>query len=180
MSELIKFEDLQDRIIELRSQMVLLDADVAELYGVETKRINEAVKNNPDKFPRDYIFAIDKKEFADVRSKFSTAKFAKTRAMPNAFSEKGLYMLATILKSPKAVQATLTIIEAFAKIRQLSRSIRELATVQDKTTQKALMQKSGELISGIFDDDLQTSGTETTIELNFAVLKFKHTIKKKK
>jgi len=59
-------------------------------------------------------------------------------------------------------------------------SLRDLATVQDKTTQKALMQKSGELISGIFDDDLQTSGTETTIELNFAVLKFKHTIKKKK
>ena len=180
MSELIKFEDLQDRIIELRSQMVLLDADVAELYGVETKRINEAVKNNPDKFPVGYIIELDKGEWEPLKSKFSTSTKGGKVKVPSAFSEKGLYMLATILKSPKAVQATLTIIEAFAKIRQLSRSIRDLATVQDKTTQKALMQKSGELISGIFDDDLQTSGTETTIELNFAVLKFKHTIKKKK
>jgi len=180
MSELIKFEDLQDRIIEIRNQMVLLDADVAELYGVETKRINEAVKNNPDKFPAGYIIELDKGEWEPLKSKFSTSTKGGKVKVPSAFSEKGLYMLATILKSPKAVQATLTIIEAFAKIRQLSRSIRDLATVQDKTTQKALMQKSGELISGIFDDDLQTSGTETTIELNFAVLKFKHTIKKKK
>jgi len=89
-------------------------------------------------------------------------------------------MLATILKSPQAVQATLAIIETFAKIRQLSRSIQELSAVKDKADQKALMQRSGELIAGIFDDDLQTSDTETSIELNFAVLKFKHTIKKKK
>ena len=73
----------------------------------------------------------------------------------------------------------MAIIETFAKIRQLSRSIQELSTVQDKVKQKALMQKSGELIAGIFDDDMRKSGSETTIELNFAVLKFKHTIKKK-
>ena len=89
-------------------------------------------------------------------------------------------MLATILKSPQAVQATLAIIETFAKIRQLSRSIQELSIVKDKADQKALMQRSGELIAGILDDDLQTSDRETSIELNFAVLKFKHTIKKKK
>jgi len=133
-----------------------------------------------DKFPHDYMFEISEGEFADLRSKLSTAKFAKTRVLPNAFTEKGLYMIATILKSKRATEATFAIIETFAKIRQLARSIQELSTVQDKTAQKALMQKSGELISGIFDEDLQTSGTETSIELNFAVLKFKHTIKKKK
>ena len=88
-------------------------------------------------------------------------------------------MLATILKSPQATQATISIVETFSKIRELSRSIKELSTVQDKVDQKSLMQKSGELIAEIFDEDLQTNGTETTIELNFAVLKFKHTIKKK-
>jgi len=72
------------------------------------------------------------------------------------------------------------LVETFAKNRQLSRSIQELSVVQDKDKQKALMQRSGELIAGIFDDDLQTNGTETSIELNFAVLKFKHTINKKK
>jgi hypothetical protein len=80
MSDIMKFENLQDRIIELRGQSVLLDADVAEIYGVETKRINEAVKHNPDKFPHDYMFEISEGEFADLRSKFSTTKFAKTRA----------------------------------------------------------------------------------------------------
>ena len=98
---------------------------------------------------------------------------------PKAFTEKGLYMLATILKSPVATQATISIIETFTKIRKLSRSVKELSTIQDKTQQKALMQRSGELIAEIFDEDLQTSDTETSIELNFAVLKFKHTIKKK-
>ena len=180
MSGTIKFEDLQDRIIELRSQMVLLDTDVAELYGVETKRINEAVKNNPDKFPSGYIIELDKREWESLKSKFSTSTKGGKVKLPSAFPEKGLYMLATILKSPQAVQATLAIIETFAKIRQLSRSIQELSIVKDKADQKALMQRSGELIAGIFDDDLQTSDTETSIELNFAVLKFKHTIKKKK
>ena len=158
----------------------MLDADVATIYNVETKRVNEAVKNNPDKFPRDYMFEITEKEFADLRSKFSTTKFAKTRALPKAFTEKGLYMIATILKSKHATEATFAIIETFSKIRQLSRNIQELSIVKNKADQKALMQKSGEMIAELLDDDLQTTDTETSIELNFAVLKFKHTVKKKK
>ena len=175
----MKIENLKNLIIEIRGQSVLLDSDVANIYGVETKRINEAVKNNPDKFPQDYMFGISKGEFADLRSKISTTKFAKTRVAPNAFTEKGLYMLATILRSKQAIEATFTIIETFTKIRELSRSVKELSTIQDKTQQKALMQRGGELIAEIFDEDLQTNDTETSIELNFAVLKFKHTIKKK-
>ena len=89
-------------------------------------------------------------------------------------------MLATILKSAVATQATISIIETFTKIRGLSRNIKELSIVQDKTTQKTLMQKSGQLIAEILDEDMSVSGSETTIELNFAVLKFKHPIKKKK
>jgi hypothetical protein len=179
MSELIKIENLKNLTIEIRGDAVLLDSDVAVIYGVETKRINEAVKNNPDKFPQDYLFELSDTEYTDLRSKFSTAKFSKTRVVPKAFTEKGLYMIATILKSKQAVDATFSIIETFAKIRGLSRNIKELSVVQDKVEQKSLMQKSGELIAEIFDDDLQTSDTETSIELNFAVLKFKHTIKKK-
>ena len=180
MSAIVKFENLKGLIVELRGQSVLLDADVAEIYGVETKRINEAVKNNPDKFLYDYVFEVSEGEFSDLRSKFSTTKFAKTRALPKAFTEKGLYMIATILKSKQATEATFAIIETFSKIRQLSRNIQELSIVQDKADQKALMQKSGEIITELLDDDLQTTDTETSIELNFAVLKFKHTIKKKK
>ena len=179
MSEIVRFEDLQDCIIEIRNQKVLLDVNVAEIYGVETKRINEAVKNNPDKFPSGYIIELHKTEWDGLKSKFSTSIKGGKVKLPSAFPEKGLYMLATILKSPKAVLATLAIIETFSKMRKLSRNIKTLSNVKDKREQQALMRKSGEIIAEILDDDLQTSETETSIELNFAVLKFKHTIKKK-
>lgn len=179
MSGIVKIEDLKSLIIEIRDKKVLLDADVAVIYGVETKRVNEAVKNNPDKFPGGYIMELDRNEWDSLKSKFSTSMKGGKVKLPSAFTEKGLYMLAAVLKSPQATQATISIVEAFSKIRELSRGIRELSVVQDKAEQKSLMQKSGELIAEIFDNDLQASDTETSIELNFAVLKFKHTIKKK-
>ncbi len=88
-------------------------------------------------------------------------------------------MLATILKSKTATQTTLAIIETFAKVRELTKTINTLSQNPEKEKQQSLMQKSGEIISELLDNDLQTSESETTIELNFAVLKFKHTIKKK-
>ena len=179
MTDMVIFGNLKELIIEIRGQKVLLDADVAAIYGVETKRINEAVKNNPDKFPDGYIMELDKNEWDSMKSKFSTSIKGGKVKLPSAFTEKGLYMLATILKSPQATQATISIVETFSKIRELSKNIKELSVVQDKADQKSLMQKSGELIAEVFDDDLQTNDTETSIELNFAVLKFKHTIKKK-
>lgn len=180
MSDIVKIENLKDMIIEIRGQRALLDSDVANIYGVETKRINEAVKNNPNKFPAGYIVELDKNEWDALKSKFSTSIKGGKVKLPSAFTEKGLYMLATILKSPVATQASISIIETFTKIRELSRNVKELSTLQDKAQQKTLMQRSGELIAEILDEDLQTSDAETTIELNFAVLKFKHTVKKKR
>lgn len=94
------------------------------LYGVETKRVKEAVKNNPERFPEGYIIQLNDKEIQYLRSKISTANLSsKTRAVPKAFTEKGLYMLATILKSPRAVATTLAIIESFAHLRELTRNM---------------------------------------------------------
>ncbi len=180
MMGIVKIENLKELIIEMRGQSILLDADVAVIYGVETRDINKAVTNNPDKFPAGYIIELSKSEKIELVENFHRFdKLKHSTVNPKAFSEKGLYMLATILKSPQATQATISIIETFSKIRALSRSINELSVVKDKATQKSLMQKSGELITEIFDEDLQANDTETSIELNFAVLKFKHTIKKK-
>lgn len=170
---------IENRIITIQDKQIILDSDIAELYGVETKRINEAVKNNQDKFPDGYIVYLTDDDLKVLRSKFSTAKFSKTRVAPKGFSEKGLYMLATILKSPIATQATISIIETFAKVRELSRTISQLPEQITKEAQKSMMQKSGELISDILSDDFQTVGTETTIEFNLSVLKVKHTVKKK-
>ena len=155
-------------------------SDVARIYGVKTRDINKAVTNNSDKFPAGYLIELSKPENNELLENFHRFKKLKHSTVnPKAFAEKGLYMLATMLKSLQATQATISIIETFSKIRELSRSIKELSVVQDKAEQKSLMQKSGELIAEVFDDDLQTSDSETSIELNFAVLKFKHTIKKK-
>jgi hypothetical protein len=87
--DIVKIENLKELVIKIRGQSILLDSDVAELYGVETKRINEAVKNNLDKFPEDYMFELQKGELDFLRSKFSSAKLSKTRVMPKAFTEKG-------------------------------------------------------------------------------------------
>ncbi len=176
----MKQQLIENKIITIREQKVILDSDVAELYGVETKRINEAVKNNPDKFPDGYILYLSMDEAIASRSKISTLKRGENlKYAPKAFSERGLYMLATILKSPKATETTIAIIETFTKVRELSRTISQLSEQSEKSQQKSMMQKSGELISDILSDDFQTVGTETTIEFNLSVLKVKHTVKKR-
>lgn len=176
----MKQQLIENKIITIREQKVILDSDVAELYGVETKRINEAVKNNPDKFPDGYILYLSMDEAIVSRSKISTLKRGENlKYAPKAFSERGLYMLATILKSPKATETTIAIIETFTKVRELSRTISQLSEQSEKSQQKSMMQKSGELISDILSDDFQTVGTETTIEFNLSALKVKHTVKKR-
>ena len=97
--------DVRKSIVVIRDIPVIADADVASLYGVETKRVNEAVRNNPDKFPEDYMFVLSSEESDVLRSKFSTTKVSsKSRTLPKVFTEKGLYMLATILKSKKRAE----------------------------------------------------------------------------
>lgn len=178
---IVRFENIESSIIELRGEKVILDSDVAELYGVETKDINRAVSNNPDKFPYGYLLKLTKEEKTEVVENFNYLNNLKfSPYLPKAFTERGLYMLATILKSPIATQTTIAIIETFQKLRILTRTIKELSTLDDKDKQKPLMQRSGEVMSEILDDVLKSGESETSIELNFAVLKFKHIIKKKK
>ena len=180
MSETVRFKQIEEKIITIRNLPVLLDSDVAELYAVETREINQAVKNNPAKFPKDYIIQLNKDEWTNLKSKILTSSWGGKNKFPTVFSEKGLYMLATILKGEKATQTTIEIIEVFAKIRELSRTIAKLSESPDEPAQKSLMQRSGEIIADILDDDLQVTDTETSIEINFALMKFKHTVKRKK
>lgn len=120
MSNLIKFEAVENKIIEVREQKVILDNDVALLYGVSTKEINQAVKNNPDKFPADYVFTLAKQEKNEVVKNFDhLSKLKFSPQLPKDFTEKRLYMLATILKSKRATQTTLAIIETYSRIKNL-------------------------------------------------------------
>jgi len=139
MNNLINYQDVKSKIIEVRGERVLLDRDVAELYGVETKHINQAVKNNMDKFPDGYLIDLCSFEWDNLKSNFLTSSWGGSRKLPTAFTEKGLYMLATILKSPIATQTTIAIVETFAKLRELTEVICKLPEVLDESAQEALM-----------------------------------------
>ena len=169
-------EDVEERVLVLRNQRVLIDSDVAELYGIETKRVNEAVRNNPEKFPYGYIFVLDKYEKQEVVENFdhlNKLKFSKVQ--PTAFTERGLYMLATILKSERAISTTLAIVDTFVQVREMARTMEALQTVDDGgLQQKGLLQRTGDLLAGVIGQNLSTRTTETEIELNFAVVKIKH------
>ena len=180
MSNILKYEDVKDKVLLLRNQQVILNCDIARLYGVETREINQAVKNNPDKFPSGYLFQLDNQEFANLKSKILTSSWGGVRKLPTAFTERGLYMLATILKSPTATQTTIAIIDAFAQMRELARTMQAVAETEDEKEKKSLMQKSGELIGEVIGSQLDTTATETEIELNFAVVKIKHKITRNK
>ena len=180
IDDTIKLE-VKNKIICIRQQEVISDADVAELYGVETKRVNEAVKNNPDKFPEDYMFTLTSEEVKDLRSKFSSTKIStKSRVKPKVFTEKGLYMLATILKSKSAQNVTFAIIETFTKVRYLKREIVNLHNETDKKKQTSRLDRFAEVISDIVMPDLETDETESSLELNFIIGKIKHTVKRSK
>ena len=175
----ISYSDVQQRIVCIRDTSVIIDVDVAALYGVETKHVNQAVRNNRDKFPADYVFELASGEVEDLRSKILTTKLSsKSRVAPKAFTEKGLYMLATILKSKRATAATFAIIETFAKVRGLKRELVELHKEGDKRKQADKMRHFGETLADIVMPDLDTVETESSLELNFFIGKIKHTVRR--
>ncbi|GAP72378.1 hypothetical protein SAMD00024442_3_101 [Candidatus Symbiothrix dinenymphae] len=179
MNEIVKFNQVEDKVLSLRGENVILDSDVAVLYGVETKRVNEAVSNNLEKFPNaGYIYQVTAEEWNNLKSNFSTSSWGGKHKLPKAFTEKGLYMLATILKSPMATETTLEIIETFAKLKELSRTIVECSQLPDEQARKSRLNRSGEILSDLIGNELGTTETETTFRLNLAVLSLEHTVKR--
>ena len=165
-------------MLPVRGQQVLIDRDVAALYGVETKRINEAVRNNPYKFPEGYIFELTEAETEEVKAitakndDFADEKFdrktvsSKTRYAPKAFTDRGLYMLATILKSPRATQTTIAIIDTFAKVKELSRCLSAMKEDTDMETKQSLVQRTGSLLNELIQTDDKDSTENVAMELN--------------
>ena len=187
---IIKFETIQNKLIKYHDELVIVDKDLAELYNVETRDINKAVKNNPDKFPDGYIIELteeEKKELVENFHRFSKLKHSTVN--PKVFTEKGLYMLATIIKSKVATETTLNIIETFAKVKELSRNINAIMKTEDETKQKELAQKSNKILEEIIeiepdilvdDEDGEVIETTTKFEFNLGFAKVSRSIKKKK
>ena len=138
------------------------------------------MKRNSERFPNDYRFQLSEDEVQNLRSQNVTSNWGGRRYHPYVFTEKGLYMLATVLKSKQAVDVTFAIIETFAKVRNLKSELVSLHKEKDKVKQGKRMQRFSELLSDIVMPDLETTETESTLELNFFIGKIKHTVKRVK
>ncbi len=186
----INTEAVKSRLVVIRNQTVLLDRDVALLYGVETREISQAIRNNPDKFPTGYVFKLNNAEFAEWRSKILISNLPDNekkaikqglRYAPNAFTERGLYMLATILKGERAIKTAIAIIETYAQVRELARTMEALQDVKDGgSQQQSLLQRTGEILANVVSENLTTESSETEIELNFAIVKIRHKVIRKR
>ena len=181
--DMITTERVRPLLVAIRGQMVLLDRDVAALYEVQTKEVNQAVRNNPDKFPAGFVFQLNSLELENWKSKILTSNLSEEelssvkmgmRKLPYAFTERGLYMLATILKGRAATRATLAIVDTYARVREMSQTMEALQRVQDGgEEQRSLLQKTGELLADIVGKNLATKSCETEIEFNFALVKIR-------
>lgn len=175
----VGIKEIEDKITTIRGMEVIADADVAALYGVGTKRVNEAVRNNPEKFPSHYMFELDTNELQSLRSIFSSTNVsAKNRNSTKVFTERGLYMLATILSGERARDVTFAIIETFYKVRNLKRELLELHNETDKEAQAQKMKHFGEVLTDIVMPYLETAETESSLEINFFIGKLKHSVKR--
>lgn len=166
---------VESRLINLRDKQVIIDRDVAELYGVGTKEVNQALRNNPDKFPYGYVITLEKREKDELVKNFDRFNPLKhSTVAPHAFTEQGLYMLATILKSPTATQTTIAIIETFTKLRILARGLQHIndtiaaggvPSEKEQDTVRGMM-------NNIFKDPLPVRMQKFTFGLNLGFVKF--------
>ncbi len=169
MEQEANIEKVGGKVILMRGLHVIVDRDVAEIYGVATRDINKAVKNNPRKFPEGYIIDLttdEKKELVEKFHRFNPLKHSTVT--PHAFTEKGLYMLATILKGEVATEATIAIIETYAKLRELARMIQSTNEGNSEPDQSKLQR----LMTEVFTDNLPVKMKKTVFTINAGIIKF--------
>ncbi len=176
MANIIKIEDVKSMIVPLRGVDVIPDFLVAHLYGVQTKEVNQAVKNNPDKFPEGFIMEYSREEKSELVKKFDRFNIKHSSATIKGFTEKGLYMLATILKSPVATLTTIAIVNTFAEVRELKRNLLEVHDATSSEQKKKGMTRIGDILADLIMPDLETTETQSSLEFNFVIGKLKHSI----
>jgi hypothetical protein len=142
-------ESIISKIYLIRHQKVMLDSDLAELYGVEARVLNQAVKRNLIRFPKDFMFQLTKKEFENLKSQIVTSSWGGKRKLPNVFTEQGVSMLSGVLNSPVAIQVHIQIIRVFAKMKELLLSHKDILLKLEKLEKDVKENKQD--IAMIFD-----------------------------
>jgi len=126
MGDLVLKQRIENKIFLIRGQKVMLDNDLAELYGVETKVLLQAVKRNLDRFPEDFMFILTKQEFKDLKSQIVTSSWGGRRYLPYTFTEQGVAMLSSILRSKRALYVNIQIMRTFTKLREIVSTHKDL------------------------------------------------------
>jgi len=147
MSNIIPLEKIENKIYLIRSQKVMLDSDLAEIYGVETRVLNQAVKRNIDRFPGDFMFSLSRNEINNL-SQIVISSNIKHSPNVNVFTEHGVAMLSSVLKSKKAIEMNIAIVRVFIKIRRMADSYKDLANKIEKLEKNQTIQ--GKSIKEIF------------------------------
>jgi ORF6N domain len=132
LQALIQEQKVLNRIFVVRGQKIMLDEDLAEMYGVETKRLNEQVKRNKGRFPKDFMFALTQREYDHLKSQFATSKWGGRRNLPNAFTEQGVAMLSSVLNTEVAIEVNIRIIRVFTKMREFALTHKEILVQLNK------------------------------------------------
>lgn len=149
MKEFIPQERIQQKIFLIRGHKVMLDRDLALLYGILTKNLNKAVSRNIGRFPADFMFRLTNAELQNLKFQNGTSSWGGSRKMPRAFTEYGILMLSSVLKSERAIQVNIAIMRAFVRLKQVLATHKELATKLKKLEQK--VGKHNKLIIEIFE-----------------------------
>lgn len=126
LQTLVADQKILNRIYVIRGQKVMLDRDLAEMYGVETRRLNEQVKRNHKRFPKDFMFTLTVKELNNLMSQNATSSWGGTRKLPNAFTEQGVAMLSSVLNSETAIEVNIRIIRVFTQLKEYTLSHKEM------------------------------------------------------
>jgi len=155
-NQIIPDEIIMNKIYYIREQKVMLDSDLAELYGVETRRLNEQVARNIDRFPDDFMFRLDENEFESLMSQIATSKRGGRRKLPYVFSEHGVLMLSSVLNSKQAIQVNIQVMRIFTRIRQMFIDNTELRLEIEKIKTKLDNQdKNMEIVFRYLDELIQ-------------------------
>ncbi|MBS1528715.1 MAG: ORF6N domain-containing protein [Bacteroidetes bacterium] len=139
-SVFIPDEVVIDKIYQIRDQKVMLDEDLAQLYGIETKRLNEQVARNADRFPNDFMFRLTDEEFANLKSQFATSSWGGRRSLPYAFTEHGVLMLSSVLNSKQAIQVNIQIMRIYTRIRELLITHKDVLLLVEQVERKLVKQ----------------------------------------
>ncbi len=163
--EILNLENIRNRVYFIRGQQVMLDYDLAEIYGYEVKRLNEQVKRNIARFPVDFMFQLSEYELENLRSQFATANYnTKSRSLPYAFTEQGIYMLATVLRGELAEQQSIFIMRAFREMRHYMKQNEQFVTQSEMRIVTARISEMSMQVASVSDRQKKTDRNVENIQ----------------